>query len=201
MLKSHHLVRHISSAVMAGRERERVCALLARTPAMQPGHPNFWHGRLKHFTPGCCPRLVVASLHPPHPRLAPQPWLTASHYRDRPRVLGDKAALGHQEPMFKLKCCDDSLYLADVIMRPPGGALGPTVALLCPHGGLQLRPAEPGRQCGGDRTTAGRTDPRLGHARVGRRSATGRLPSGPTTALGTNFLFSQRILDIYSIAV
>ena len=31
------------------KERERILSILSKTPVMNHEHPNFYHGRLKHF--------------------------------------------------------------------------------------------------------------------------------------------------------
>ena len=36
-------------------------SILARTPAMTPGHHNFYHGRLKHYPPQSDPRVGPVS--------------------------------------------------------------------------------------------------------------------------------------------
>ena len=71
------------------KERERILSILSRTPAMDHDHPNFHHGRLKHYPPhNSDPRVTLRSHHTP--RHSMTPWLTSSQYQDRMRVLQDK---------------------------------------------------------------------------------------------------------------
>ena len=93
------------------KERERILSILSKTPIMNHEHPNFYHGRLKHFPTvksvhltlstmydkksylsffpeGSDPRVTLSSRHAP--RHSVTPWLTSSEFQDKSRVLQDK---------------------------------------------------------------------------------------------------------------
>ena len=44
--KDNSSERHIGIDM---KERERILSILSKTPIMNHEHPNFYHGRLKHF--------------------------------------------------------------------------------------------------------------------------------------------------------
>ena len=70
------------------KERERILSILSKTPSMTHDHPNFHHGRLKYYPPNSDPRVIVHSNQAP--RHSVTPWLTASEFQDKSRVLHDK---------------------------------------------------------------------------------------------------------------
>ena len=73
---------------MQGKERERILAILAKTPNKPHNDPNFYHGRLKHYPQNSTPKTTWKSTHPP--RMGITPWLTASELCDKPQILADK---------------------------------------------------------------------------------------------------------------